>query len=94
MQNHNALLGEIEGVDGIKTGYTESSGYNLVASVHRKEKHLVAVVLGGTSKGMRNARMRELIARYIPLATRHKQNYVRKPSEQEVQPGDAKFGNL
>jgi D-alanyl-D-alanine carboxypeptidase len=94
MQNHNALLGEVEGVDGIKTGYTESSGYSLVASVHRKEKHLVAVVLGGTSKGMRNARMCELIARYIPLATGHKQNYVRKPSEQEVQPSDARFGNL
>jgi D-alanyl-D-alanine carboxypeptidase len=94
MQNHNALLGEVEGVDGIKTGYTEASGYNLVASVHRKEKHLVAVVLGGTSKGMRNVRMRELIARYIPLATEHKQNYVRKPSNQEVQPSDAKFGNL
>jgi D-alanyl-D-alanine carboxypeptidase len=94
MQNHNALLGEVEGVDGVKTGYTEASGYNLVASVRRKEKHLVAVVLGGTSKGMRNTRMRELITRYIPLATGHKQSIVRKPSEQEVQPSDASFGNL
>ena len=94
MQNHNALLGQVEGVDGVKTGYTEASGYNLVASVHRKEKHLVAVVLGGTSKGMRNARMRELITRYIPLATGHKQSYVRKPSEQEVPPSDASIGNL
>ena len=94
MQNHNALLGQLEGVDGVKTGYTEASGYNLVASVHRKDKHLVAVVLGGTSNGMRNARMRELITRYIPLATGHKQSYVRKPSEQEVPPSDASIGNL
>ncbi len=93
MHNHNALLGELEGVDGVKTGFTEASGYNLVASVRRKEKHLVAVVLGGTSKGMRNARMRELITRYIPLATGHKQSYVRKPSEQDVQPSDP-IGNL
>jgi len=51
-------------------------------------------VLGGTSKGMRNARMRELIMRYIPLATEHKQSYVRKPSEEEVPPNDASIGNL
>jgi hypothetical protein len=43
---------------------------------------------------MRNARMRELITRYIPLATGHKQSHVRKPSEQEVPPSDASIGNL
>ena len=47
MHNHNALLGQVEGVDGIKTGYTEASGYNLTASVRRNGKHIVAVVLGG-----------------------------------------------
>jgi D-alanyl-D-alanine carboxypeptidase len=66
MRNHNALLGQVEGVDGMKTGYTEASGYNLTVSVRRNEKHLVAVVLGGTSNEKRDARMRELIARYIP----------------------------
>ena len=55
------LLGQVEGVDGVKTGYTEASGYNLVASVRRKERHIVAVVLGGTSRVKRDARMRELI---------------------------------
>ena len=68
MHNHNALLGQVEGVDGIKTGYTEASGYNLGASVRRQEKHIVAVVLGGTSNAKRDARMRELITQYIPLA--------------------------
>jgi D-alanyl-D-alanine carboxypeptidase len=72
MRNHNALLGRVEGVDGIKTGYTEASGYNLVASVHRDDKHIVAVVLGGTSNAKRDARMRELIEQYIPVAATQK----------------------
>jgi D-alanyl-D-alanine carboxypeptidase len=68
IHNHNALLGNVEGVDGIKTGYTEASGYNLVASVRRGERHIVAVVLGGKSNAKRDARMRELITQYMPLA--------------------------
>jgi D-alanyl-D-alanine carboxypeptidase len=96
MLNHNSLLGQVEGVDGVKTGYTEASGYNLVASVRRNEKHIIAVVVGGTSNAMRNARMRELITRYMPGAVAGpKQSYVRRPGfEQEVQPSDARFGNL
>ena len=72
MHNHNALLGQVEGVDGIKTGYTEASGYNLTASVRRNDKHIVAVVLGGTSNAKRDARMRELITKYIPAAATRK----------------------
>jgi len=68
MRNHNSLLGTVEGVDGIKTGYTDASGYNLVSSVRRGERHIVAVVLGGTSNGARDARMRQLIEQYIGLA--------------------------
>jgi D-alanyl-D-alanine carboxypeptidase len=69
MHNHNALLGQVKGVDGIKTGYTEASGYNLVTSVRRDEKHIVAVVLGGTSNAARDARMRQLIEDHIFLAS-------------------------
>ena len=69
MRNHNALLGQVKGVDGIKTGYTEASGYNLVSSVRRDERHIVAVVLGGTSNAGRDARMRQLIENYISLAS-------------------------
>jgi len=69
MHNHNALLGQVKGVDGIKTGYTEASGYNLVSSVRRDEKHIVAVVLGGTSNAARDARMRQLIEDYISQAS-------------------------
>jgi D-alanyl-D-alanine carboxypeptidase len=68
MRNHNRLLGHVEGLDGIKTGYTEASGYNLVTSVHRNNRHLVSVVLGGSSGGARDARMRSLIEQYIVAA--------------------------
>jgi D-alanyl-D-alanine carboxypeptidase len=69
MHNHNHLLGQVKGVDGIKTGYTEASGYNLTSSVRRDEKHIVAVVLGGTSNGARDARMRQLIEAHILQAS-------------------------
>jgi D-alanyl-D-alanine carboxypeptidase len=58
MLNHNHLLGQVEGIDGIKTGYTQASGFNLVTSVHRNKRHIVAVVLGGETAGARDARMR------------------------------------
>jgi D-alanyl-D-alanine carboxypeptidase len=69
MRNHNQLLGQVKGVDGIKTGYTEASGYNLVSSVRRNERHIVAVVLGGTSNSARDARMRQLIEEFIMQAS-------------------------
>jgi D-alanyl-D-alanine carboxypeptidase len=68
IRNHNNLLGNVKGVDGIKTGYTDASGYNLVSSVRRDERHIVAVVLGGSSNASRDARMRQLIEEYIPRA--------------------------
>jgi D-alanyl-D-alanine carboxypeptidase len=69
MHNHNGLLGNVKGVDGIKTGYTEASGYNLVASVSRDDRHIVAVVLGGTSNGQRDNLMRKLIEEHILRAS-------------------------
>jgi D-alanyl-D-alanine carboxypeptidase len=66
--NHNNLLGRVEGVDGIKTGYIHASGFNLVTSVRRGNRYLVAVVLGGSSAGSRDARMRELISDKIKAA--------------------------
>src|SRR5947209_11544030 len=67
--NHNHLLGRVEGVDGIKTGYISASGFNLVTSVHRGNRYLVAVVMGGSSAGSRDARMRELISDKIAQAS-------------------------
>jgi D-alanyl-D-alanine carboxypeptidase len=62
---HNHLLGSVEGVDGIKTGYTRSSGFNLITSIHRGNRFLVGVVMGGRSGGSRDAIMRNLLAENI-----------------------------
>jgi D-alanyl-D-alanine carboxypeptidase len=67
--NHNQLLGRVEGVDGIKTGYIRASGFNLVTSVRRGNRYIVAVVLGGVSAGSRDAKMRELISTQIARAS-------------------------
>ncbi len=65
IRNHNRLLGQVEGVDGIKTGYTRASGFNLVSSIKRGNRHLVGVVLGGRSGGSRDATMRQLLAQNL-----------------------------
>ena len=69
ISNHNRLLGKVEGVDGIKTGYINASGFNLVTSVHRGNRYLVAVVMGGSSGASRDARMRDLISEKIAQAS-------------------------
>ncbi len=68
-RNHNKLLFGYQGCDGIKTGYTKASGFNLTASVHRGNKHLVAVVLGGKTGGQRDAAMRSVLDRHFAKAT-------------------------
>src|SRR6476646_7794756 len=68
IRNHNRLLGNVEGIDGIKTGYTRASGFNLVSSMRRGNRHLVAVVLGGASGGARDATMRNLLAENLEKA--------------------------
>lgn len=72
IRNHNHLLGSVEGVDGIKTGYTHASGFNLVTSMRRGNRHLIGVVLGGRSGGSRDAIMRNLLAENLDKgATTH-----------------------
>lgn len=61
MNNHNRLLSQVAGVDGLKTGYTNSSGYNLAASAVRDGRRLIAVTLGGNSNATRDAHVSELL---------------------------------
>ena len=65
IRGHNHLLGSVEGVDGIKTGFTRASGFNLLTSVHRDGRFIVAVVMGGHSAFERDAHMRDLISEHI-----------------------------
>lgn len=59
--NHNRLLTRYDGVDGIKTGYTHASGFNLAASVERDGRRLIGVVFGGPSAKWRDDRMIALL---------------------------------
>jgi D-alanyl-D-alanine carboxypeptidase len=68
IRNHNHLLGEVDGVDGIKTGYIHDSGFNIVTSVRRANHHILAVVFGGRTANARDARIRGLIESNINVA--------------------------
>ena len=62
MRTHNNLLGVVEGCDGLKTGYFTAAGFSIVATVEREGRRIVAVVLGSTSKTVRDTKAKELIA--------------------------------
>jgi D-alanyl-D-alanine carboxypeptidase len=61
MGNHNHLLGQMPGVDGLKTGFTNASGYNLAASAVRDNRRLITVVLGGPSNAARDHNAQDLM---------------------------------
>ena len=67
--NHNHLLGRVEGVDGIKTGFTNASGFNLMTSARMEGRHVVGVVLGGRSAASRDNIMAGLIRTNLAKAT-------------------------
>lgn len=92
---HNHLLGSVEGVDGIKTGYTRASGFNLVTSMHRGNRFLIGVVLGGRSGGSRDAIMRNLLAENLGKGATIRTAAAiteRSPADGNVQVADADTG--
>ncbi len=68
-KNHNSLLINYPGADGMKTGYTRASGYNLVVSAHRHGHRIIGVVFGGKSARARNSHMRRLLNRSFAKLT-------------------------
>jgi len=60
-QTHDNLIGYYNGADGIKTGYTGASGFNLVSSVVRDRVHLIGVVMGGRTAHRRDNEMMRLL---------------------------------
>src|SRR5690606_34433552 len=75
-RNHNALLRTYPGTDGLKTGYIRMSGFNVVTSVRRGGRHVVAALFGGKTAASRNAEMRALLNRTISKGSTKK---TRKP---------------
>jgi D-alanyl-D-alanine carboxypeptidase len=92
IRNHNRLIGSVEGVDGIKTGYTRASGFNLVSSMRRGNRHLIGVVLGGRSGSSRDNIMRNLLAENVEKgATRRTVAAIteRNPAEANTEVAEA-----
>lgn len=71
-KSHNTLMRGFPGMDGIKTGYTRVSGFNLVSSVHSGGKHIVGAVFGGKTAATRNALMRSLLYTALEKASTQK----------------------
>jgi D-alanyl-D-alanine carboxypeptidase len=61
LANHNRMLASYAGADGMKTGYTNASGFNLVMSAVRDNRRLIGVVMGGNSAFQRDKLMAELM---------------------------------
>lgn len=69
IRGHNKVLDRVPGADGIKTGYTRASGYNIVSSVKENGRSLVAVVMGENSARTRNEHVADLLQAYMPQAS-------------------------
>lgn len=65
IRGHNNLMYRYQGMDGIKTGYTRASGYNLVSAVNDRNRRLIGVVLGGRSARSRDEKMAALLDQHL-----------------------------
>lgn len=63
--NHNRLLGE-NGIDGIKTGYINAAGSNLLTAARRDGRHMIVVAFGFNSAAARDSKVRQLVRTYLP----------------------------
>ena len=79
--NHNNLLGSYSGTDGIKTGYTYASGFNLVASVERNGQRIIGVVFGGKKARSRDKHMINLLNKHFKTQPSKPLVRMAKPSE-------------
>ena len=76
-RNHNTLMLQMPGINGIKTGYTHASGFNLVSSLQVDGKHLIGAIFGGETAGSRNAHMKVALTRALAKASTTK---TRRPT--------------
>jgi len=86
-KNHNTLLRTFKGTDGIKTGYTRASGFNLIATTERNGTRLVGVVFGGRTGSCRDKHMKYLLAKQfdsLPLFTKPVVRQARAPVRQQL----------
>ena len=103
-KNHNALLSKFSGTDGIKTGFTNASGFNLVASVERNGVRLVGVVFGGRTGARRDEHLISLLSKQygrlpqvqlaaLPKSTPTPRPFLQTNSNLEIAAIDVTGGN-
>jgi serine-type D-Ala-D-Ala carboxypeptidase (penicillin-binding protein 5/6) len=63
MHTHNHLLGQVEGCDGLKTGYITQSGFSIAVTAARRGQRVIVVVLDSVSLKVRDAKAAELVAK-------------------------------
>lgn len=90
-KNHNGLMSRMRGIDGIKTGYTRASGFNLTSSIWKGRKHVVAVVMGGRTARKRDNFMARVLNKSLRKARNGKSkkqfvaaNFARKAPKRRV----------
>jgi D-alanyl-D-alanine carboxypeptidase (penicillin-binding protein 5/6) len=69
IRGHNNLMYRYQGMDGIKTGYTRASGYNIVSAVSDGNRRVIGVVLGGRSAKSRDDKMAALLDQHLGRAS-------------------------
>ncbi|WP_309643150.1 D-alanyl-D-alanine carboxypeptidase [Phenylobacterium sp.] len=92
LRNHNGMLNTMPGVDGIKTGYTNASGFNIAVSAARNNKRLITVVLGAPSTAWRNNNATQLMTTGFDVMARRDrgeqitvaQNYFEPPPQSQA----------
>jgi D-alanyl-D-alanine carboxypeptidase (penicillin-binding protein 5/6) len=80
MRNHDHLLGTVEGVDGLKTGYFAEAGYSIALTAERKGQRVIVIVLGSVDRKVRDAKAAELLAK----------GFLALPAPSSPPPGPAK----
>ena len=63
IRNHDHLLGAVEGVDGLKTGYFAEAGYSIAITAARNGQRVIAIVMGSADRKVRDAKAAELLAK-------------------------------
>ena len=92
-RSHNNLLSTYKGADGIKTGYTRASGFNLAASANRNGSRLIAVVLGGRSVKTRDRHLTDLMNKGFALLANLPEDFIASDRIEALQ-GDFEIEDL
>lgn len=82
MRNHNHLLGQVPGVDGLKTGYFQLAGFSIAATAEKNGQRVITLVMGSANRKERDAKAQELLSQGLA-------QLPRTPVAQSAEPAPA-----